>query len=185
MYSRTIGNAEIREGEISSLIEGIRDSFTWTSNYDKDMKRTESVNKLLSHDGCFFCSTPNSLLQPKLDDGKTPRNPFHLKEFTVFEYQAIMGKFFENVEIYGQELEPNFLRFRKVLDEIRKQAAERDFKMWTNPLMKLGRLFQKFYRNIDEWDGIDYFFMPAEINDVRIDNSDLENKRYFISKCRA
>ena len=47
MYSRTIGNAEIREGEISTLIEGIRDSFTWTSNYDKEMNRTEPVNKLL------------------------------------------------------------------------------------------------------------------------------------------
>ena len=47
LYSRTIGNAEIREGEISSLIEGIREQFTWTSNYDKNMNRTEPVNKLL------------------------------------------------------------------------------------------------------------------------------------------
>ena len=47
MYSRTIGNAEIREGEISTLIEGIRNSFTWTSNYDENMNRIEPVNKLL------------------------------------------------------------------------------------------------------------------------------------------
>ncbi len=46
-YSRTIGDAEVREGEISDLIEGIRESFVWTSNYDKDMNRTEPVNKLL------------------------------------------------------------------------------------------------------------------------------------------
>ena len=46
-YSRITGNAEIREGEISDLIEGIRESFVWTSNYDKDMKRIEPVERLL------------------------------------------------------------------------------------------------------------------------------------------
>ena len=46
-YSRVIGDAEIREGEISDLIEGIRESFVWTSNYDKDMKRIEPVERLL------------------------------------------------------------------------------------------------------------------------------------------
>ena len=46
-YSRTIGDAEIREGEISDLIEGIREQFIWTSNYDKNMKRIPAVEKLL------------------------------------------------------------------------------------------------------------------------------------------
>lgn len=46
-YSRIIGDAEIREGEISDLIEGIRESFVWTSNYDKDMRRIEPVQKVL------------------------------------------------------------------------------------------------------------------------------------------
>ena len=46
-YSRAIGDVEIREGEISDLIEGIRESFVWTSNYDKDMRRTEPVERLL------------------------------------------------------------------------------------------------------------------------------------------
>jgi len=49
LYSRTIGNAEIREGEISDLIEDIREQFTWTSNYDKDMKRIPPVEKLLKN----------------------------------------------------------------------------------------------------------------------------------------
>ena len=47
LYSRTIGDAEIREGEISDLIEEIREVFTWTSNYDKDMKRIPPVERLL------------------------------------------------------------------------------------------------------------------------------------------
>lgn len=46
-YSRAIGDVEIREGNISDLIEGIRESFVWTSNYDKDMRRTEPVERLL------------------------------------------------------------------------------------------------------------------------------------------
>lgn len=47
LYCRTIGDAEIREGEISDLIEEIREIFTWTSNYDKDMKRIPPVERLL------------------------------------------------------------------------------------------------------------------------------------------
>jgi len=47
LYSRTIGNAEVREGEISDLIEEIREVFTWTSLYDKDMQRIKPVSKLL------------------------------------------------------------------------------------------------------------------------------------------
>jgi hypothetical protein len=47
LYSRTTGDAEIREGEIQNLIESIREVFTWTSNYDKDMQRTEPVQRFL------------------------------------------------------------------------------------------------------------------------------------------
>jgi len=46
-YSRAIGDVEIREGEISDLIEGIREQFVWTSNYDKDMRRIEPIERLL------------------------------------------------------------------------------------------------------------------------------------------
>lgn len=47
LYSRTIGNAEIREGEISDLIEDIREVFTWTSLYDSNMNRIVPTSKLL------------------------------------------------------------------------------------------------------------------------------------------
>jgi hypothetical protein len=47
LYSRTIGNAEVREGEIYDLIEEIREIFTWTSMYDKDMQRINPIDKLL------------------------------------------------------------------------------------------------------------------------------------------
>jgi hypothetical protein len=47
LYSRIIGDAEIREGEIQNLIEGIREQFVWTSNYDKDMRRIEPVERFL------------------------------------------------------------------------------------------------------------------------------------------
>jgi len=47
LYSRIIGDAEIREGEIQNLIEDIREQFVWTSNYDKDMKRIDPVEKFL------------------------------------------------------------------------------------------------------------------------------------------
>lgn len=47
LYSRIIGDAELKEGEIEDLIEEIREVFTWTSNYDKDMKRIPPVERLL------------------------------------------------------------------------------------------------------------------------------------------
>ena len=47
LYTRIIGNAEMREGEIQDLIEEIREIFTWTSLYDKDMRRIEPTERLL------------------------------------------------------------------------------------------------------------------------------------------
>jgi hypothetical protein len=47
LYSRTIGNAEVVEGEISDLITEIREIFTWTSLYDRNMNRIVPTSKLL------------------------------------------------------------------------------------------------------------------------------------------
>jgi hypothetical protein len=95
-----------------------------------------------------------------------------------------MAKFFTSVEIFGQALDPKFLRFRSALNEIRHQAATRDFKMWSNPFMKFGRIFQNLIGNRVEWDGVDSFFMPPEISDVKIESYDIESKKYFISRCK-
>jgi SAM-dependent methyltransferase len=141
------------------------------------------LKELLSNGGYFFCSTPNSLLQPKLEDGITPRNPYHLKEFTLSEYHSIMAKFFSCVEISGQSLDPMFLRVRSALNQIRIQSAKRDFAIWNNPFVKLGRLLESFFRKSIDFE--DDFRMPPEISDVRIRKQNIEKDKYFISKCCA
>jgi 2-polyprenyl-3-methyl-5-hydroxy-6-metoxy-1,4-benzoquinol methylase len=155
--------------------------FEHISDHEAMLKR---VKELLSDGGYFFCSTPNSLLQPKLEDGITSRNPYHLKEFMFSEFNEIMAKFFSKAEIYGQCLDPNFVRFRSALNLIRHRAANRDFKMWSNPFMKLGRIFQNLSENKVEWEGEESFFMPPEITDVKIENQGVETKKYFISRCK-
>jgi hypothetical protein len=139
------------------------------------------VKELLNEGGYFFCSTPNSLLQPKLEDGITPRNPYHLKEFKIAEYKEIMAKFFSSVEIFGQGLDPNFVRFRKAIDDVHKKAEARDFQMWTNPIMKFGWVLNSLFGKDSSWESP--FFMPAEIGDVVIENRKIEEKKYLISKC--
>jgi hypothetical protein len=100
------------------------------------------------------------------------------------EFNEIMAKFFSKAEIYGQCLDPNFVRFRSALNLIRHRAANRDFKMWSNPFMKLGRIFQNLSENKVEWEGEESFFMPPEITDVKIENQGVETKKYFISRCK-
>jgi hypothetical protein len=56
--------------------------------------------------------------------------------------------------------------------------------MWSNPFMKLGRIFQNLSENKVEWEGEESFFMPPEITDVKIENQGVETKKYFISRCK-
>lgn len=49
-YIRVIGDAELKKDSISSLIEDIRNQFTWGQNYDKDGNRLSQTKIALLKD---------------------------------------------------------------------------------------------------------------------------------------
>jgi SAM-dependent methyltransferase len=58
------------------------------------------VKRLLKPDGLFVVSTPNK------DTGGEVSNPFHVKELTFDEFNALLSKHFSSVSYLGQRLHP-------------------------------------------------------------------------------
>ena len=57
------------------------------------------IKRVLKADGIFICSTPNKKL--RLLPFQKPWNPEHKKEYTHKEFEKLLNKVFENVEVYG------------------------------------------------------------------------------------
>jgi 2-polyprenyl-3-methyl-5-hydroxy-6-metoxy-1,4-benzoquinol methylase len=68
------------------------------------------VKRVLNPEGIFIVSTPNSLVSQK-------GNPFHLKEFSLEEFQLILKQYFSHVQIYYQDnIESSFILLKDTLD---------------------------------------------------------------------
>jgi len=57
--------------------------------------------ELLCENGTMIVSTPNAAILPKSVDG-TPRNPYHVTEYTLTEFRSFLEKYFSCCEIFYQ-----------------------------------------------------------------------------------
>jgi len=57
--------------------------------------------RVLRKKGIFICSTPNKKVYSPLF--RKPVNPYHVREFYPEEFHDLLGKYFVNVEPYGQQ----------------------------------------------------------------------------------
>ena len=64
------------------------------------------VRRVLAPDGVCVMSTPNANYTQPVDG--TPRNPFHVHEYTPQEFTAELGVKFADVELLGQSLSARF-----------------------------------------------------------------------------
>jgi ubiquinone/menaquinone biosynthesis C-methylase UbiE len=61
------------------------------------------VVRTLKPDGTFICSTPNrDVTNPATTILSKPLNPFHLREYSMDEFESLLRRFFRKVELYGQ-----------------------------------------------------------------------------------
>jgi 2-polyprenyl-3-methyl-5-hydroxy-6-metoxy-1,4-benzoquinol methylase len=82
----------------------------------QDKEFLDEVSRVLKKGGTFICSTPNRKVT---NPGKTifdkPANVFHIREYTEAEFTELLGRYFKNIEIHGQnpnsKLKVLFLNF--------------------------------------------------------------------------
>lgn len=78
-------------------------SFETLEHVEDDRALLEEARRLLAPGGTFLCSTPNrDLLSPGLTLRDQPRNPHHLREYSIAEFESLLRRYFPDVTLLGQ-----------------------------------------------------------------------------------
>jgi SAM-dependent methyltransferase len=97
----------------------------------------ENAARLLKDDGVLFCSTPDRATS-EWEDGR-PKNPFHTIEWYREEFQAILAKYFDDIDI-RVEVEYRSVSLRI---EAARNLTQHLTYLWASPLVRLSRVFGK------------------------------------------
>ncbi len=69
-------------------------SFETLEHVDDDRSLLREAKRVLAPGGVFLCSTPNrDFLSPGLTLEDRPRNPYHVREYSIAEFEALLGDF--------------------------------------------------------------------------------------------
>jgi SAM-dependent methyltransferase len=78
-------------------------SFETLEHVDDDESLLREARRVLAPGGLFLCSTPNrDFLSPGLSLKDRPRNPYHVREYSIPEFRALLERVFPRVELFGQ-----------------------------------------------------------------------------------
>jgi len=76
-------------------------SFETIEHHDQHEEMMQEFKRILKPDGCLIISSPNRLVY---SDEYQRSNPFHIKELYYEEFVDLMKRYFQQVQIYGQQL---------------------------------------------------------------------------------
>ena len=100
----------------------------------------ENAARLLKDDGLLLCSTPDRATSEW--EGDRPSNPYHTVEWYRHEFQALLNRSFEEVEIRVQ------IEYLSVV--LRRQAAHHLTShlayLWKTPMVRVSRLVDKLFK---------------------------------------
>ena len=112
--------------------------------------------RLMTDDGVFFCSTPDRAVSES--DGDKPSNPYHVREWYRDEFQALLGQYFEDVEIRVQIENLTTARQREGRDQLLKHLTY----LWSTPLMRVSRALGKLFgQEPPSWEQLYYLSSPS------------------------
>jgi SAM-dependent methyltransferase len=78
-------------------------SFETIEHVHDDLAMVREVKRVLKPDGTFLCSTPNrTVTNPGIPITRRPFNPFHVREYTRRELEAVLREVFPSVTFLGQ-----------------------------------------------------------------------------------
>lgn len=73
------------------------------------------ITRVLTPDGWLVLSTPNGK-----SAGAVPENPFHHREYTRDELQALLAEYFYSVRLFGRRLSPRLAGLEHELNGVRR-----------------------------------------------------------------
>jgi SAM-dependent methyltransferase len=77
--------------------------FETIEHVPNDQALLREARRVLVPGGTFFCSTPNrNILSPGLTVHDPPRNPHHVREYSIPELESLLSGFFDDVELFAQ-----------------------------------------------------------------------------------
>lgn len=77
--------------------------FETLEHVEDDEALLREARRVLARGGTFLCSTPNrDLLSPGLTLGDRPRNPYHVREYSISEFDEQLRRWFREVDLLGQ-----------------------------------------------------------------------------------
>jgi SAM-dependent methyltransferase len=78
-------------------------SFETLEHVEDDESLLREAKRVLAPGGFFLCSTPNrDFLSPGLTLADRPRNPYHVREYSIPEFEALLARVFPRIELFGQ-----------------------------------------------------------------------------------
>jgi ubiquinone/menaquinone biosynthesis C-methylase UbiE len=77
--------------------------FETLEHVEDDGALLAEARRVLEPGGKLLCSTPNrNLLSPGHTIHDRPRNPFHVREYSIPELDELLRRYFRDVELFGQ-----------------------------------------------------------------------------------
>jgi len=124
------------------------------------------ARNLLHGSGVLVCSTPNDRLTQPVNG--RPRNPYHVHEYALEEFRALLADFFSDTLLLGQCYTAAYLEVMRL------------WQMRSNPAVRIGQLLQRL--RFGEAPPVPPI-MPTE-GDYVISEANLEDAMVFLAVCR-
>jgi SAM-dependent methyltransferase len=128
--------------------------------------------RVLAPGGVCILSTPNAIYTRPLK-GK-PRNPYHAHEYVPSEFQGLLARYFESIDLMGQRLRPNFVisPFWDDQQDLHTLRERCRLVLWRilNRLPRLAResLSQALWGHPFTPDSTDYIFSASGLDDAPV-----------------
>lgn len=99
-------------------------SFQVVEHIDDPGPYLAEIARVLRPDGVALLTTPNAAI--RLDPGMPPWNRFHVREYRAAELSAVLGPYFEQVEVLGMQAPPDIAAVERArVDAARRRVRAR------------------------------------------------------------